>query len=66
MGKKKKRQKIILPPDLPPEIPEDEVEVSDEDLQFFDENRDYAGFVSTLDTHSITRSVTSISFSVFS
>lgn len=60
MGKKKKRQKIILPPDLPPEIPEDEVEVSDEDLQFFDENRDYAGFVSTLDTHSITRHVSRV------
>lgn len=57
MGRK---QKIILPPELPPEISEDEVEVSDEDLQFVNENRDYAGFVSNLDTHSITR------FSIFS
>ena len=65
MGKKNKKQKVILPPELPPDVPEDEIEVSDEDLQFVHENRDYAGFVSTLDTHSITRSVTSISFSVF-
>lgn len=57
MGRK---QKIVLPPELPPEISDDEVEVSDEDLQFVNENRDYAGFVSNLDTHSITR------FSIFS
>ncbi|KAL6975073.1 hypothetical protein U1Q18_023868 [Sarracenia purpurea var. burkii] len=54
MGKK---QKIVLPPELPPEISEDEIEVSDEDLQFVNDNRDYAGFVSTLDTQSITRHV---------
>ncbi|KAF7145025.1 hypothetical protein RHSIM_Rhsim04G0004600 [Rhododendron simsii] len=57
MGRK---QKIVLPPELPPEISEDEVEVSDEDLQFVNENRDYAGFVSNLDTHSITRHVSRV------
>lgn len=61
MGKKQK-QKIILPPELPPEILEDEIEVSDEDLQFVSENRDYAGFVSRLDTHSITKFVASSLF----
>lgn len=54
MGKKQK-QKVILPPELPPEISEDQIEVSDEDLQFVSENREYAGFVSRLDTHSITK-----------
>ncbi|KAL9296725.1 hypothetical protein ACSQ67_022621 [Phaseolus vulgaris] len=53
MGKKK--QKIVLPPELPPDIPEDEVEVSDDDLQFIKENRSYASLLSTLDTHSITK-----------
>ena len=38
----------------------DEVEVSDEDLQFVGENRDYAGLISTLDTHSITKHVTRV------
>ncbi|KAH7557836.1 hypothetical protein JRO89_XS11G0227200 [Xanthoceras sorbifolium] len=57
MGKK---PKVILPPDLPPEILEEEVEVSDEDLQFVNENRDYAGFVSRLDTQSITKHVTRV------
>ncbi|KAI9161375.1 hypothetical protein LWI28_016783 [Acer negundo] len=57
MGKK---QKVILPPDLPPEISDDEIEVSDEDLQFVKDNRDYAGFVSRLDTQSITKHVTRV------
>ncbi|PSR95581.1 Nucleolar complex protein [Actinidia chinensis var. chinensis] len=57
MGKK---QKIVLPPELPPEIAEDEIEVSDEDLQFVNENQEYAGFVSNLDTKSITRHVTRV------
>lgn len=55
--KKSQKQKIVLPPELPPEIAEDEIEVSDEDLQFVNENLDYAGFVSSLDTQSITKYV---------
>ncbi|MBA0843733.1 hypothetical protein Goarm_000893, partial [Gossypium armourianum] len=51
---------IILPPELPPEIADDDIEVSDEDLQFVDENKDYAGFVSRLDTHSINKQVTRV------
>lgn len=38
-----------------PEIPEEEIEVSYEDLQFVNENLEYAGFLSKLDTHSITK-----------
>ncbi|XP_059653259.1 nucleolar complex-associated protein 3-like isoform X2 [Cornus florida] len=54
MGKK---NKIVLPLELPPDIFEDEIEVSGEDLQFVNENRDYVGFVSKLDTQSITKHV---------
>ncbi|XP_010056555.2 nucleolar complex protein 3 homolog [Eucalyptus grandis] len=57
MGKQKR---VILPPDLPPEVSEEAIEVSDEDLQFVNENLDYAGFVSRLDTHSITKHVTRV------
>lgn len=55
MGKQK--QKVILPPELPPEVGEDEIEVSDEDVQFVVENLDYAGFVSRLNTQDITKYV---------
>ncbi|KAI3810088.1 hypothetical protein L1987_19696 [Smallanthus sonchifolius] len=57
MGRRRQKQKVVLPPELPPEVPEDEVEVSDEDLEFVNKNREYAGFVSRLDTQSITRHV---------
>ncbi|XP_065864961.1 nucleolar complex-associated protein 3 [Euphorbia lathyris] len=55
---KKKTKKVVLPPELPPEVLEDDIEVSDEDLQFVDENRDYVRLVSRLDTESLTRHVT--------
>ncbi|KZV44350.1 nucleolar complex protein 3 [Dorcoceras hygrometricum] len=58
MGKKK--QKTVLPPELPPEVPDEDIEVSDEDLQFINENLEYAGFVSKLDTHSITKHVSRV------
>jgi hypothetical protein len=62
MGKKSQKPKIVLPPELPPDVPEEEIEVSDEDLKFLKENRDYAHGFSRLDTHSITKSVLSHSF----
>ncbi|KAH1225469.1 hypothetical protein GmHk_11G032354 [Glycine max] len=61
---RKKKDKIILPPELPLEIPDDEVEVSDDDLQFIKENCAYASLVSTLDTHSITKFASSLFYSV--
>ncbi|WOL12256.1 nucleolar complex protein [Canna indica] len=56
MGKKKK---VILPPDLPV-IGDDEIQVSDEDLEFIGRNREYAGFLTRLDTKSIDRHVTRV------
>ncbi|XP_034213295.1 nucleolar complex protein 3 homolog isoform X3 [Prunus dulcis] len=60
VAKRKQKQRIILPPELPPEVSEDEIEVSDEDKDFVDQNREYAGFLSTLDTQSITKHVTRV------
>ncbi|RWW25749.1 hypothetical protein GW17_00009888 [Ensete ventricosum] len=54
MGKK---NKVILPPNLPPEVADDEIEVSDEDLEFVGRNRKYVGFLTKLDTKSIDRHV---------
>ncbi|XP_021774492.1 nucleolar complex protein 3 homolog [Chenopodium quinoa] len=53
----KKKLKVTLPPELPPEIPDEDIVVSDEDVNFVAENRAYAGFVSRLDTKSITKHV---------
>ena len=60
MGRKKS-EKIILPSELLSEIPDDEVEVSDEDLQFVQHNCQYALGFSRLDTQSITKSVYTLS-----
>ncbi|XP_057516509.1 nucleolar complex-associated protein 3 isoform X2 [Amaranthus tricolor] len=61
MGKKQKQnQKVIRAPELPPEVPDEDIEISDEDVKFVAKNRAYAGFVSTLDTQSITKHVTRI------
>ncbi|KAJ6808298.1 nucleolar complex protein 3-like protein [Iris pallida] len=54
MGKKKK---VILPPELPPEVADEEIEVSDEDFYFVKENKKFAGFLSKIDTKSIDKHV---------
>lgn len=52
MGKKKK---LILPPELPPDVGDAQIEVSDEDFDFVRDNRDFAGFLTKIDTKSIDR-----------
>ncbi|KNA16472.1 hypothetical protein SOVF_088790 [Spinacia oleracea] len=58
MGKKQKqKQKVTLPPALPPDVPDEDIVPSDEDVEFVDKNPAYASFVSRLDTQSITKHV---------
>ncbi|MCI21594.1 nucleolar complex-associated protein, partial [Trifolium medium] len=50
----KKQQQILLPPDLPPEILDDDVEFPDDDVKLVNENHAYASLLSNFDTQSIT------------
>ncbi|KAL7088307.1 hypothetical protein ACP275_13G120100 [Erythranthe tilingii] len=58
MGKKK--QKVVLPPELPPDVPDEDIEVTAEDVHFINENLDYASYLSNLDTKSITKHVSRV------
>lgn len=57
MGKNRRKQKVIPPPLLPPDVAEEDIEFSDEDLKYVKENTDYAQFVSQIDTAAINKCV---------
>lgn len=56
MRKKNKKSEPPLPL-LPPEVGEDEIEVSEEDVEFVQKNKRFAGFLNRLDTDTITKQV---------
>ncbi|KAH9603623.1 hypothetical protein KSS87_006508 [Heliosperma pusillum] len=69
MGGKKERQKqksykskdkIVLPPELPPDVADEDVVISDEDVAFVSQNQSYAALLSGLDTTSITKHVSRV------
>ncbi|KAJ4813085.1 Nucleolar complex 3-like protein [Rhynchospora pubera] len=55
-----KRRKVILPPALPPETPDEEFEISDEDVEFFSENRSFTHFLAHFDRKKIDKHVTRV------
>lgn len=57
MGKSRRKQKVIPPPQLPPDVPEEDIEFSDEDLKYVEENTEYAQFVARIDTAAINKCV---------
>lgn len=55
--KRKSQKHAPTVPLLPPDIAEDDIEISDEDIRFVTKNRKNAGFLSNLDTYTITKQV---------
>lgn len=55
--RKSKKKQAPATPLLPPDVAEDEVDISDEDVSFVAKHRQYAGFLSNLDTSTITKHV---------
>ncbi|KAH7415725.1 hypothetical protein KP509_14G058300 [Ceratopteris richardii] len=57
---KRKRKSHPAAPLLPADVGDDDIEISDEDVSFVAKNFQYAGFLSSLDTHSITKQILGI------
>ncbi|KAJ1296688.1 hypothetical protein BS78_01G321300 [Paspalum vaginatum] len=57
MGKRKDKNKVILPPELPPEVDDDEVAVSEEDIAFYAGDSKNAAPFRHFDQKSIDRYV---------
>ncbi|XP_078158346.1 nucleolar complex-associated protein 3-like [Carex rostrata] len=55
-----KRKNVILPPALPPEMPDEEFQISDEDMEFFSENPKFTNFLTRIDKKQIDRHVTRV------
>ncbi|XP_078177729.1 nucleolar complex-associated protein 3-like [Carex rostrata] len=55
-----KRKNVILPPALPPETPDEEFQISDEDMEFFSENPKFTNFLTRIDKKQIDRHVTRV------
>eukprot|EP00250_Pteridium_aquilinum_P018457 c24095_g1_i1 orf=135-2744(+) len=56
-SRKRKRNVQKKAPLLPPDVAKDDIDISDEDLSFVAKHRQYAGFLSKLDTSTITKQV---------
>lgn len=54
-GKRKQKKGVPGVPDLPPDVNEEDVYVSDEDLDFVQKHAQYAGFMANLDTATIDK-----------
>jgi len=56
-SKRKDKNKVILPPELPPEIDDDEVDLSDEDIAFYGTDSSNVAHFRHFDKKSIDRLV---------
>ncbi|KAF7057464.1 hypothetical protein CFC21_064729 [Triticum aestivum] len=60
MGKSSKKNKVILAPPLPPEVDDEDIIVSDEDVDFVEENREHVHLITGLNRKALDKVVTRV------
>lgn len=60
MGKSSKKNKIILAPPLPREVDDEDVLISDEDIDFVKKNKKHVAFFDRIDRKAIDKAVTKV------
>lgn len=60
MGKSSKKNKVILAPPLPPDVDDEDIVVSDEDVEFVEENREHVHLITGLNRKALDKVVTRV------
>lgn len=60
MGKSSKKNKVILAPPLPPDVDDEDILVSDEDVDFVEKNREHVHLIAGLNRKALDKVVTRV------
>uniref|UniRef100_A0ACD5WZR4 Uncharacterized protein n=1 Tax=Avena sativa TaxID=4498 RepID=A0ACD5WZR4_AVESA len=60
MGKSSKKNKVILAPPLPPEVDDEDIVISDDDVDFVEKNKEHVRFIARMDRGAIDKVVTRV------
>ena len=60
MGKSSKKNKVILAPPLPPDVDDDDIVISDEDVDFVEKNTEHLRFMARMDSKALDKVVTRV------
>uniref|UniRef100_A0ACD5VR13 Uncharacterized protein n=1 Tax=Avena sativa TaxID=4498 RepID=A0ACD5VR13_AVESA len=60
MGKSSKKNKVILAPPLPPDVDDEDIVISPEDVEFVEKNRENVNWIARLDSNALDKAVTRV------